>query len=150
MNVMLESSGRDVGMFHYLNHFFPSSQYQKMVVHFSINDIRFAEESVARRMANEIRHGKAAACAMNEEGKRVINIRDIIASNAGGPYGPNVLRQVEAESNAIWESVAKGNLDIAHSWYKASLNVVARHDGDWTVQVQRPSGGDTTSFIFKR
>eukprot|EP01047_Picozoa_sp_COSAG01_P108561 COSAG01_NODE_37475_length_503_cov_0.655941_1_plen_31_part_10 len=30
-------------MFHYVDRFFPNAQYRKLVVHFTINDLRFAE-----------------------------------------------------------------------------------------------------------
>ena len=44
-NVMVETSGRDVGMYKYIDVLFPDEQYHKLVVHFSINELRFAEMS---------------------------------------------------------------------------------------------------------
>ena len=40
MNVMVETSGKDIGMYHYVEHFFNDDQYRKLVVHFDINDIK--------------------------------------------------------------------------------------------------------------
>lgn len=53
LNVMVETSGRDIAMFRYVDHFFPEEEYRKLVVHFTINDIQFAERSVDSRMLNE-------------------------------------------------------------------------------------------------
>eukprot|EP00961_Rhodomonas_salina_P088861 1195573-Rhodomonas_salina.2 len=39
-------SRRDIGMFKYVDHFFPDEEYNKLVVHFTINDIAFAEVSL--------------------------------------------------------------------------------------------------------
>ena len=50
MNVLVETSGRDIAMFEYLDHFFPDGgPYRKMVVHFTVNELGFAEASVDRR-----------------------------------------------------------------------------------------------------
>jgi hypothetical protein len=47
INVMVETSGRDIAMFDYVDQFFPSDKYRKLVVHFTINDIEYAERSVS-------------------------------------------------------------------------------------------------------
>ena len=47
----METSGRDVAMFHYVDHFFPSaSSYNKLALHFVINDLSQAQTSVDQRM----------------------------------------------------------------------------------------------------
>ncbi|KAL3922899.1 MAG: hypothetical protein SGPRY_004392, partial [Prymnesium sp.] len=53
LNVMVETSGRDIAMFHYIDHFFPDDEYNKLVVHFTINDLEYAERSVDARMLGE-------------------------------------------------------------------------------------------------
>ena len=58
MNVLIESSGRDITMFDYMNYCFPSDHYHRLVVHFTIDDIRFAEKSVDRRMLTEMEAGR--------------------------------------------------------------------------------------------
>jgi hypothetical protein len=45
-DVMLETSGRDIAMFHYVDTFFPNSAYRKLVVHFRIDALTCAELSV--------------------------------------------------------------------------------------------------------
>ena len=42
MNVMVETSGRDIGMFEYVEHLFPSDSYRKLVLNFRINTLSFA------------------------------------------------------------------------------------------------------------
>jgi len=50
-NCLMETSGRDVAMFHYVDHFFPSaSSYNKLALHFVINDLSQAQTSVDQRM----------------------------------------------------------------------------------------------------
>jgi hypothetical protein len=46
MDVMLETSGRDIAMFQYVDHFFADETYRKLVLHFEINDLSMAECSV--------------------------------------------------------------------------------------------------------
>jgi hypothetical protein len=58
MNVLIESSGRDITMFDYMNYCFPSDHYHRLVVHFTIDDIRFAEKSVDHRMLAEMEAGR--------------------------------------------------------------------------------------------
>lgn len=78
LNVMVETSGRDIGSFHYVDHFFPeSSGYRKLVLNFGINELRFAEQSVDSRMLCEKANGKKALEAQD--------VHQIIQANAGGP-----------------------------------------------------------------
>lgn len=99
MNVMVETSGRDVAMYEYIDYLFPGTSYNKLVVHFTIDEISFAETSVEKRMLGEMSRGKAALGA---------DTAALIGANAGGPYGPAVLRRIEAESNAVWEQINRG------------------------------------------
>lgn len=123
MNIMVETSGRDVGMFKYMDHFFGGARgYRLMVVHFSVDDVRGAEESVRTRMEGEMVAGKKARGA-----------REVIAANAGGPYGPEVLRGVQKESDQVWEAVRSGTAGVGKGWWKARLSVRAPLEGDWTV-----------------
>mmetsp|Transcript_172878 Transcript_172878/g.554292 ORF Transcript_172878/g.554292 Transcript_172878/m.554292 type:complete len:396 (-) Transcript_172878:189-1376(-) len=122
MNVMVETSGRDVAMFKYVDHFFDDASYRKLVVHFGVNDVSFAEKSVDTRMIGEQAAGRAALASGEPKA--------LIAANAGGPYGSAVLRQVEAESNAVWAKVVD---DAAFSrWHKARISIHGRDEGSWT------------------
>ena len=44
----------------YVDHFFSDEHYNKLVLHFTIDDIAHAERSVDARMAKEMRDGAAA------------------------------------------------------------------------------------------
>jgi len=135
MNVMVETSGRDVAMFRYVDHLFPDTEYRKLVVHFTINDLSFAERSVDTRMQREMRNGRAAVAAAT-------NPMDVIRANAGGPYGSKVLQKVQAEAQSVWESVSSGEAGVAESWYKASIAISARADAEWTVRALGPAAGE--------
>ena len=103
LNVMVETSGRDIAMFKYIDHFFPDSEYRKLVVHFTINDIQFAEQSVDKRMQREMRDGAAAL-----EREAVSGIPDpasTVDANSGGPYGSVQLRAVQRDSDAVWQRI---------------------------------------------
>jgi hypothetical protein len=98
INVMCETSGRDVAMFHYLDHFF-GSRYNKLAIHFKINDLTHAMKSVDERMINEIKTGHK--CVQDGE------VFDVIYANAGGPYGSEVLADVQKDSSRVWNEVEK-------------------------------------------
>ena len=89
INCMLETSGRDVAMFHYIDHFFPATSYSKLALHFTINDLQHAKTSVDQRMINEIQSG---IVALHKN-----NIFDIIGTNVGGPYGSEVLSDIQGK-----------------------------------------------------
>jgi hypothetical protein len=126
-------------MFDYVNYCFPSSDYNKLLIYFTINDISFAEKSVDTRMQYEMKAGKAALDA--EE--------DVIAQirvNAGGPYGAAQLRTVQAESDNVVNSVLSGeNTDVIQDWHRAILSVEAHDDEPWKI---RPSSGGIQEFTF--
>lgn len=87
----------------YVDQFFPSSSgYRKLVVHFTINDLSFAERSVDTRMAKEMADGAAALLEPS--------VAATIEANAGGPYGSAALPAVQAASEAVWASVLEGAL----------------------------------------
>jgi hypothetical protein len=126
MNVMVETSGRDVAMFKYVDELFDDARYRKLVVHFEIDDLSLAEASVDRRMLGEQAAGRAALLAPPEEVAKAL-----VDANAGGPYGSAVLAGVQAESNAVWARVADDPA-FAH-WQKARVLVRAREGADWTA-----------------
>mmetsp|Transcript_23306 Transcript_23306/g.55478 ORF Transcript_23306/g.55478 Transcript_23306/m.55478 type:complete len:418 (+) Transcript_23306:53-1306(+) len=140
MNVMVETSGRDIGMFKYVDHFFPDEEYNKLVVHFTINDIAFAENSVDTRMVKEMSDGQKALASGNTE--------KVIQANAGGPYGSQVLKQVEKESNAVWARLQTEEETVAKTWYKASLRVTASDSTAWTVRAAANAAGPDADFKF--
>lgn len=131
LNVMVETSGRDVAMFKYVDQFFPEDKYRKLVVHFTINDISFAEKSVDTRMTKEMADGSKA--------EKTGDARKMIRANAGGPYGSAVLKGVQADSDKVWESIRSGSAgDVGKSWYKARININAA-DSEWTVSAATPA-----------
>ena len=99
MNVMLETSGKDIASFHYVNYFFPSSHYRKLVVYFEINDVKHAEQSVDGRMKREMERGRDLVS------RQATTVRDLMAVNCGGPYGGKQLCAVEAAARATWDKV---------------------------------------------
>ena len=139
LNVMVETSGRDIAMFRYIDHFFPDDRYNKLVVHFTINDIGFAERSVDTRMLGEMAHGRAALASGDP--------REIIRANAGGPYGSAALRGVQADSTAVWQKVKAGG-DAGDSWYKASIAITAHESEPWTVTALGTDGLPGKPYTF--
>mmetsp|Transcript_56782 Transcript_56782/g.122744 ORF Transcript_56782/g.122744 Transcript_56782/m.122744 type:complete len:407 (+) Transcript_56782:86-1306(+) len=139
MNVMVETSGRDIAMFRYVDHLFPDGgAYNKLVVHFTIDDLSFAERSVDARMAREMRVGSAA---------RDADTRAVIAANAGGPYGSEVLRGVRDDSDRVWSAVLQGN-DAGASWYKASIAITPRESDPWSACAVGADGNRGEDFEF--
>ena len=126
LNVMVETSGRDVAMFDYVDHFFDDAHYRKLALNFEIADLAFAERSVDARMLGEMARGRAAAA----DG----DARAVVDANAGGPYGSAVLAGVQADSRKVWASVASGEAgDVGKSWYKAALTITPSDDRPWTL-----------------
>ncbi|CAE8584300.1 unnamed protein product [Polarella glacialis] len=142
MNVMIETSGRDIAMFRYVDHLFPGDEYRKLVLNFGINDLGFAERSVDARMLQEMQKGREALKQSAE------NPRALIDANAGGPYGSGVLKKVQAESEQVWDSIVQGSADVGKSWYLASLRVNAREDAPWTVCAAGCGDGVCKCFEF--
>ena len=60
MNVMVETSGRDIASLVYRKIFSDDSKYRKLVVNFSIDKLVWAQNSVGGRMKQEMREGRAA------------------------------------------------------------------------------------------
>lgn len=134
LNIMAETSGRDAGMFRYIDHCFPDDDYHKLVIHFDINDITFAERSVDARMLREMDQGQKALGN---------SAQDIIKVNSGGPYGSRVLQNVQTDSNKVWqEEVVSGNL--AASWHKACISIIGREDSEWTAHATVDGGKEFT------
>ncbi|KAL3904396.1 MAG: hypothetical protein SGILL_010087, partial [Bacillariaceae sp.] len=142
INCMMETSGRDVAMFHYVDHFFgDTSNYNKLALHFTINDLTCAQQSVDRRMISEIQAGAKAI----ESGDAF----DVVYTNEGGPYGSKVLAGVQKDSDKVWESeVMSGN--VGKDWYKATIAINAHPTEPWTAQAVKPDGTLGTKFTFER
>lgn len=137
LNVMLETSGRDVAMFEYVDHFFPDDHYRKLALNFEIEDLGFAERSVDSRMLGEMARGKAAAAAGDA--------RAVVDANAGGPYGSAVLAGVQRDSRACWARVAAGDAGVGATWHMASLAISPSDDAPWTL---RAATAGATSFAY--
>jgi len=122
VNILVETSGRDIAMFEYIEKFFPAStNYQKLALHFTINDLKHAETSVDTRMLKEIDAGRKVL-----EGAK--NPSDIVNVNLGGPYGSSVLAGVEADSERDW-----GEVQGRDGWQFATININGNDDmSAWT------------------
>jgi len=134
INTMCETSGKDIAMFHYINHFFPD-RYNKLALHFTINDLRFAKQSVDERMENEMMTGKASL-----ESDDVVQL---IYANVGGPYGSEALEGVQEDSDRVWnEVIMNENEDggVVKDWYKASMRINAYDSKPWTIQAVKADG----------
>ena len=149
----METSGRDIAMFHYVDQFFSSSEqqqpsYHKLALHFTINDLTCAQQSVDARMIREIQTGIQAL-----QSEHVV---PIIYANAGGPYGSEVLPGVQAASDRVWNDLvlAKGSdgsqPQVGLDWYKATIAINAHPTEPWTAQAILPDGTLGTLFTFER
>eukprot|EP00597_Dinobryon_sp_UTEXLB2267_P006268 CAMPEP_0170070720 /NCGR_PEP_ID=MMETSP0019_2-20121128/8904_1 /TAXON_ID=98059 /ORGANISM="Dinobryon sp., Strain UTEXLB2267" /LENGTH=353 /DNA_ID=CAMNT_0010279065 /DNA_START=76 /DNA_END=1137 /DNA_ORIENTATION=- len=139
LNVMVETSGRDIAMFQYIDSLYPDANYRKMVVHFTINDITLAEKSVDTRMLHEMKQGAQAISSGAVT-------RDIISINSGGPYGSHMLAGVQKDSNNVWDEVRESPA-YAH-WIKARLNVHASDSDEWHVTAVDKSGLTCSSPFY--
>eukprot|EP00928_Gymnodinium_smaydae_P083200 TRINITY_DN66455_c0_g1_i1.p1 TRINITY_DN66455_c0_g1~~TRINITY_DN66455_c0_g1_i1.p1 ORF type:complete len:442 (-),score=63.48 TRINITY_DN66455_c0_g1_i1:98-1423(-) len=139
LNCMLETSGRDVAMFHYIDSFFPDG-YSKLALHFTINDLSCAQQSVDERMVGEIKRGIEALNSADAF--------EVIYANAGGPYGSEVLPGVQADSDRVWNDDVVKNGVVGQDWYKATIAINAHPQEPWTAQAVRPDGSRGTLFTF--
>lgn len=112
--------------------------YRRLVVHFTINDIRHAQLSVDQRMELEMRRGQQAMA-------RRAPHRETVAINAGGPYGSSVLAGVQKAAQKVWASVEADRL--ASSWHQANIAIEAC-DGEWTAHAVAPDGARSSAFRF--
>ncbi|OSX72239.1 hypothetical protein BU14_0453s0005 [Porphyra umbilicalis] len=137
LNVLVETSGRDIAMFHYVNAVFPADGYRKLALHFTVNTLDAAAASVSARMAAEMGAGTAAAAGGG-------GIHALIAANAGGPYGPDALPGVQADAERVWGEVtgaARRGEGAAVGWWTASVTVEAALGPDgWSATAASPGG----------
>lgn len=83
MNALVETSGRDIAMFDYIDTLFSGISYRKLVLHFTIDDIKHAEASVDVRMAGEMKLGGEVSAQGGDA-------RAVVGVNAGGPCKSSV------------------------------------------------------------
>lgn len=144
LNIMVETSGRDVAMFHYIDSFFPADQYNKLALHFTINDLSHAEQSVDNRMVGEMKSGIQALKSKN--------VQNIIKANAGGPYGSEVLKGIQEDSDKVWNSIISNvgdDKNVGNDWFKASIHIKANADGPWMAHAIMPDGSTGTEYAFE-
>jgi len=182
MNVMVETSGRDLASFAYMDHLFPDDNvesdaaeehvlpassapsYTKLVVHFTVNDLGFAERSVDQRMVGEMAAGanllqketpctsKSTSVASSPPPPPLVRPEvsaALVAVNAGGPYGSKILGGVQADSDRVWKEVSSsaptasasgstGGDNVQFStWRKANIAINAKEEGSWTARAVR-------------
>lgn len=140
LNCMMETSGRDVAMFEYVDHFFPE-RYNKLALHFTINDLSHAQASVDTRMVAEMKTGIRSV----EEG----DVRKMMYANVGGPYGSEVLPGVQEASDRVWNDVVLKEGGVGEDWYKATIQINAHPTKAWTAQAVRPDGTLGTVYSFE-
>ena len=136
MNVMIETSGKDIASFHYVNTFFNDEQYRKLVVNFTINDLTHAEYSVNQRMQQEMTRG----CALVEQSTTTVH--DLMSVNCGGPYGGSQLAAVETASKQTWQRVVgtavhggggEGGGAVTTGGSKGGSNSSGRKEDPWST-----------------
>ena len=133
-------------MFHYVDHFFPSG-YNKLALHFTINDLECAKISVDKRMTHEIQLG---AKAVSSGDKEPPSAWDVVYTNQGGPYGSSVLEGVQKDSDQVWnEKVISPDAEVGQDWYKATIAITAHPTKPWTAQAVKPDGTLGTVFTFE-
>ena len=126
-------------MFEYINFCFPEKDYNKLVCHFTIDNIRFAEKSVDTRMLYEMKMGKEAI-------ETNAGVLAQIQANAGGPYGSKELADVLEQSESVLTSVLTGTSDVGKSWFKAQIAITGHDDEPWTIRANVPK---SSPFTFK-
>jgi hypothetical protein len=124
MHVWVETSGRDKASLAYMNHFFPSPtcltspSHTKLLLRFSVSSLRYAKESVDKRMLAEIQAARQAVlhhktppplmgAGSGAEGERRRNLVAVAVAgvNQGGPYGSDVLEGVQAQEQRVWAGI---------------------------------------------
>ena len=146
LNVLVETSGRDVASFDYVDALFPpESGYQKLAIHFTIDDIRHAERSVDVRMLSEMKEGEIVVTGGGDA-------RKIVSVNAGGPYGSDILKAVQADATRVWAAIAEDADGRRKDWHKASIKIFGDVDAAaWSACAVLPDGTDSaTRHIFRR
>ena len=140
MNVLVETSGRQIASFDYIDALFDGTRYRKLALHFTIDDIQFAERSVDSRMAGEMARGARLVAAGD------ISHRAVVAVNSGGPYGSAVLRDVLRDAERVWTEFTA----TRHDWMKASIAIRGNDDPSrWTASAVLPEGGvSPNSYLF--
>lgn len=136
MNCIMETSGRNKTMFDYVDRLFQGTSYQKLVLHFIINDIEAAQKSVDRRMREEMIAGQRAKLP-----------DEVVKVNQGGPYGSDVLAAVQSESEDVWKQVENGV--IAKDWLKATIKIEASDKAPWTARALRPDGTHGKVYTYE-
>ena len=72
----------------------------------------------------------------------------VIDANAGGPYGSEVLKGVQEDSDRVWNDVVlKG--EVAQDWCKATIHINAHATEPWTAQAVQSDGSLGTVFTFE-
>lgn len=165
LNVIVETSGRDIAMFQYMDHCFPKDVYNRLVVHFTINDLRYAERSVDTRMKNEMKAGRSAlkqlysgSSTHNEEEALSLH-QALVGANEGGPYGSAQLAGVQAASNLVWDRISAestrdddyaGKINRSENWYRASIKIHASDTEPWKAEADTGVDQKATVFEFVR
>jgi hypothetical protein len=147
-------------MFEYIDHCFPSSQYNKLVCHFTINEIQFAERSVDLRMASEMQAGRQALTMLRKVQDSDDNqaVREqhhaVVAANQGGPYGSAQLAAVLKASSDVWERISgacdekdyASKINRDQGWFKARFEITASDQQAWTAKAHG-SNNDESSIV---
>lgn len=77
------------------------------------------------------------------------DINEIIKANAGGPYGSEVLKGIQSDSDSVWKRIMKGEESVGNDWFKANIKIIADKDNDWTAKAICPDGSDGETYRFE-
>jgi hypothetical protein len=134
LNVLIETSGRDLASWRLVDRLFPHG-YRKLALRFETSDLAGAERSVEARMRLELHEG-AQAVALGEARE---GLRAAIETNRGGPYGPHVLAGVQRDGDAVWRRFDKA--DEFAGWHRATLLIEPSLAEPWSCRARLAQGG---------
>jgi hypothetical protein len=144
-NMLIETTGQNPGQLFYVDYFFPKEKFNKLFLHFKINDVSFAEEAVNTRMLSEMEAGYQLMNGPSSSSS--VDVHDIINVNQGGSQSSKVLRKVQEDSNNMWNKVKDG--EFITDWFKASITVNAHKSEPWTASATSDDP-DVRSFPIER
>jgi len=75
---------------------------------------------------------------------------EVVYANAGGPYGSNVLKKVQADSDRVWQNILHGEAGVGHDWFKASFQISGSDKDQWTACAIKQDGTQGDIFAFPK
>ena len=132
-------------------------EYNKCIAHFTVNDVKFAQQSVDKRMKHEMKKGNDALRGSRGI-DRVLGVIEVdiqarsdlkvclnvlllrvphtffksIKANSGGPFGSAHLAEIQMASESIHRNIFNDSSSLP-SWYKAEIRIEGHDEQPWTV-----------------